>query len=174
MQVNNIQVVQNDSTRQEIFDLGEATSMIADGPLSKAFSEALHQLHGHSYDPITGAVMETLQLDEAAVKTNWLNAKTNELIGPDSQKVGMLYGVREDAVATADINKIAETFAEMSPEQIGNSAVVIVRENDPTKEGGTSATAFIPPAATALESYVQWRGAHVYHSFEEFLRRHVC
>lgn len=174
MQVNNVQVVQNENARQEIFDLGAATSVITDGPLSQAFSEALHQLHGHSYDPITGAVMETLQLDEVAVKTNWLNAKTNELIGPDSEKVAMLYGVREAEATTADINKIAETFAEMNQQQINSSAVVILRENDPTKEGGASAQAFVPPAATALEQYAQWRGARVYHSFEEFLRRHVC
>lgn len=174
MQVNNIQVVQNENARQEVFELGEMTNMITDGPLSKAFSEALHQLHTHDYDPITGAVMESLQMDEAAIKTNWLNAKTNQLIGPDSEKVSMLYGVREAETSTADINKIAETFAEMSDQQIGNSAVVIVRTNDATKETGASATAFIPPAATALERYAEWRGARVYHSFEEFLRKHVC
>lgn len=178
MQVNNVQVISsNDQTeaRQEleIFDVG-GTHMVTDGPLSTVFSEALHQLYRNEYDPISGAVMESLQLDESAIKTSWLAAKVDELIGKNSESVSMLYGVREGDASASDITNVANSFAEMTAQQIDNTAVVIVRENDPTKEGGASETAFIPPSAAALEQYAVWRGAKVYHSFDEFLRKHSC
>lgn len=155
----------------DFFTISGQTNVIADGPLAPAFTKALDELYRREYDPLTGVALETQAMDEIEAKRHWLAAKVRSLqFANDGTDVGMVYGVKEAQAEQSDLINVVDTLCEMNDTQKANSAIVI----EPASETGDGIERVENeyPVATALEQYAVSKGIKVYHSFNEFIRKH--
>ncbi len=172
MEVTNKQPLIDDQGEQitDYFTMGAHTNVITDGPLARSFSAALDQLYAREYDPITGVAMETQAIDEIEAKRNWLAAKVRSLkFANDGTDVGFVYGVKEAQADHDNMIDVVDTISEMTDVQKSASAIVL--------DGGvTTPTSgdeeMENPVSVAIEQYAKSRGVAVYHSFNEFIKRH--
>ena len=139
-------------------------SYMADGPLARAYSDALDVLYKKEMGP-DGLALETQQLDADHDQQRWREAQNRQYferldLGAD---VGMLYGVQRQSVRFTNLIAIADAVGRMNPRQRQATAVVL----DTTAGLGQHET-----IALAIEHYCAAHKVPVYTSLAQFLRQH--
>ena len=166
---------QEASEPMDLFTLGQ-TTFLADGPLARAYSDALDVLYRKETGPdglvleSQDVALETQALDEIETKQNWLAAQaTSDMLeGDGAVDAGMLYGVKQQQLKYKDLINVVDAIGRMSPQQKLYSAVVI----DVSSADDTSVQCTPSPIQAALESYCKTHQVAVYSSLNEFLKRH--
>lgn len=108
---------------QQLVNVDERETLIAEGPLGLQCAKALQDLYGKDIDKETGLVLETqaTELEEAASLWQVIQA-TAQKENTDDVK-GMIYSVDASGVKPSDIMRAADTYARMSPDERAISAV---------------------------------------------------
>jgi hypothetical protein len=157
---------------QRFIELSNEKGVIADGPLSKMYTDALNELYAKEVDEATGIAVETQALDAAIDKNWWLatQSKTNNFAN-QGEDVGMLYGVAKQEVEIKDVINVSDTLSAMTDEQKRNTAVVVdvkVKTNNTGDSYEIGASTFNPYEA-ALEAMCIAHRVPVFHSLEDFV-----
>lgn len=143
---------------------------VTSGPLADAMTDALNKLYQKEIDPITGVVlecapsaaMESQQIDEHK-ELAWYLARRKTLAdaGVENPSMAMVYGVKADQTAPSDLVNVANIAANMTPQEVAQSVVIIDGDNKNTSNH---------TAIAAMEAYCQEIGISVFRSFNAFIR----
>lgn len=168
---------QNGESVSDFFNINGNTSVVCDGPLATAYTNALNEIYKREYDPFNGVALETQANDEIEAKRMWLASKIRSLnFINDGTDIGMIYGVKEAQTTHENVIDVVDTFAEMNDSQRANSAVIIEgTAQTPTsgEDGEKPQIGHLNPNSAALEQYALSKGIAVYRSLNQFIQRHA-
>lgn len=158
---------------QRFIELTAEKGIVADGPLSKMYTDTLNELYAKEVDERTGIAIETQALDALIDENFWLatRARTNNFAN-QGEDVGMLYGVAKQEVSIDDVINVGDSLNEMTDEQKRNTSVVVdvmVKTNN-TGDSYDIGPASMNPYEAALEAMCIAHRVPVYASLEEFIQ----
>lgn len=146
-----------------------------DGPLARAYTDALNEIYGKKIDPKTGLALETQALDahndqvEEKKYLAQLIQKNNNLTD-----TSLLYGVQKGATQIQDLIDVTDKMATLTPEAKRNSAVIfdtaIVNEND--GQVPEIDRLEINPIEVSLEQMCKRHNVSTYSSLAQFIKLH--
>ena len=115
----------------DLIDAGRDLKLVADGPLSKMFASALHELYKKEVDEATGIVLETQVLDEENYENLWI---ANKFLN-QGKDMGMLYAVYEPELTLDDVARVSEALEQMTGEQRSKSLVLAITDERNASDG---------------------------------------
>ena len=123
------------STKLEDYIVGkDGKSIGCDGPLAKAYSEALSELYKKEVDPVTGLALETQAQDVQYAEKELLAAgEAKAAIAVDDEDLSLIYGVQKGFTTPQEVIEVTDHFSRMSDEAKSRSAVIL----DVTEQSGT-------------------------------------
>lgn len=105
-----------------------------DGPLAKAYSEALSSLYKKEIDPITGLALETQAQDVQYAEKELLAGEEAKVdIDENDENMSLLYGVQKGFTTPKEVMAVTDHFSRMNDEAKSRSVVII----DTTAQSGT-------------------------------------
>lgn len=109
-----------------IIQITSGKNMIADGPLSLQYTQALNEIYKKETDDDTGISLETQANDAIVSKSLWVAANnTRTQLADSGQEVGMLYGVKQSDVGISTVIEVTDAIGEMTDSEKENSAIIM-------------------------------------------------
>ena len=146
---------------------------VVDGPLSRAYSEALNELYKKEIDPTSGIALETQAIDALHSQMDYVEKKAAKIfLDNKAANLGLIYGVELGSTTPEDLIEITDSLSVMTPEQKNKSGVIIdaAIQNESTGEVPEIKTDYINPVEVALEQLCAKHGVHVYKSLASFVK----
>lgn len=146
-----------------------------DGPLARAYTDALHEIYGKKIDPETGLALETQALDAQYAQTQAHNRLAQLILNNNElSDVSLLYGVQKRQATVQDLIDVTDKMATLTPEAKLHSAVIFdtAITNENTGEVDQLATVRINPFETALEQMCKRHNVATYSSLTQFIKLH--
>lgn len=144
-----------------------------DGPLARAYSEALDDMYKKERDPSTGIVLESQALDVISAQQNYVAAKASIIdFAGKEEDMGLLYGVQRGHVNSEHVIEVVDAIGGLTEEQKAKSAIIIdsALTNENTGEVPTIGQDVVSPFEAAMEAYCQKHGVSVYRSLGQFVK----
>jgi len=149
----------------------DGNTMSCDGPLAKAYSEALSELYKKEIDPITGLALETQAQDVQYAEKEILagdEAKVN--IDENDENMSLLYGVQKGFTTPKEVMEITDHFSRMSDEAKSRSVVIL----DTTQQSETGnpevSTKGVEVCETALEALCMRHRVPMMKSLSQYIK----
>lgn len=118
--------VEPGSNLTEYLTMNNGNSYSLDGPLSRAYSEALDELYAKDKDPNTRLSMETQEMDVAKQQRGWIAAKGAQIdMDGNIEDMGLLYGVSRGHLTQTTVIDVVDRFHRLSGHQRAKSALVL-------------------------------------------------
>lgn len=114
---------------ENLITFKDGKKVIMDGPLSRVFTEALHDLYEKEIEPVSGLVLESQIFQVMQQAQTFLEANKAAQDIKDSN-IGMLYSVDSPEAIAEDLAKLATSISTMTNNQIRNSAVIVNKAED--------------------------------------------
>ena len=148
-------------------------AMLIDGPLSRAYSDALNEIYGKKRDPISGIALETQAIDALHSQMEFKEKQAGKIfLDNEAQNLGLLYGVEKGSTTPEELMEVTDFFSVMTPTQKNKSAVVIDAAivNGNTGQIPEVTTVVHNPFEMALEQLCIKHRVPVFHSFKSFIK----
>lgn len=148
---------------------------IIDGPLSRAYGDALNELYGKRKDPVTGLAMETQAIDALHSQMEYIEKQAGKIfLDNEEQNLSLLYGVEKGKADAEDLIELTDTLSTMTPLQKSNSAVIFdaAIRNGNTGEIPKVETSVQNPFENALEQLCVKHDVKIYASFAAYINQH--
>lgn len=123
MEINNI---------ENLIKFKDGKKVLLDGPLSRIFTQILHDEYAKEIEKESGMVLESQVMQVEAVAKNYLEMINAQ--GKDNDDVGMLYVVDSKETIAKDLTNISTAVAVMNNNQIRNSAIIIDKPDSDEEE----------------------------------------
>jgi hypothetical protein len=147
------------------------TSVSCDGPLAKAYSEALSVLYKKDVDPETGLALETQANDVlSAQKEIEAAAMVQSNVAFDDENLSLLYGVQKGLVTPEHVIDVTDHFSRMSDEAKQRSAVVMDVTVQPGVGNPTVSTKGMEVCGVALEQLCARHRVPVLSSLAQYVK----
>ena len=151
----------------------DGNTMSCDGPLAKAYSEALSELYKKEIDPVTGLALETQANDALAAEKEILAADEVKIginAGEADENLSLLYGVQKGFTTPEHVIEVTDHFSRMSDEAKSRS-VVIIDVSTVDKSGNTRiSTKGVDLCEQALESLCIKHNVPVMKSLAQYIK----
>lgn len=162
----------------EYFNGADGALFTLDGPMARAYTEALDELYKKETGP-DGLTLESISLTDGYQNSmawkdgNWLKAARGGLTQTNSlSSLGMIYGVKKSCLELAHFQALTRAIGQMTRDQRMNSAVIL-DQSEPDSSLPKNQTNWVTEAyATLIQRYCE-RGApriSVYPSLQAFIK----
>ena len=166
-------VKENQEEVAQFIGTKNGNAMVVDGPLSRAYSDALSELYGKRRDPVSGLALETQAIDALHSQMEYKEKQAGKIfLDNEAQNLGLLYGVEKGSTTPEELMQVTDFFSVMTPRQKEKSAVVIDRAiiNGNTGQVPKVTTVIHNPFEMALEQLCISHKVPVFHSFASFIK----
>ena len=149
---------------------------LLDGPLARAFSEALDVLYKKEVDPVSGVALETQAIDALHSQMEYKEKMAGELMNKNlASNMGLVFGVEKGKADADDLIDVTDTLSSISPEQKNMSAVVFdaATTNEGSPENPEIGPMAFNPFEKALEQLCAKHGVRTYQSLAQFVKHNL-
>ena len=136
--------------------------VLMDGPLSRIFTQILHDEYEKEIDKDTGMVLESQVMQMIQKAQSYIDASKNNSEFTN-QKVGMLYSVDSNDTIAQDLSNIATAYSVMDNNQIRNSAVLITNATEDIRQTNLN---------EAIEAFCTYANIPIYYTIESLVAAH--
>ncbi len=167
--------IQKNPYLDSIIEITSGNNMIADGPLSFQYTQALNEIYKKDVNDETGISLETQANDAIMSKSLWVAANdTRGQLADSGQEVGMLYGVKQSDVGLSTVVEVTDAIGQMTDSEKENSAIILEADatNSPVYpiEMPTNDDSLdVNPFAIKVMSVATENGIPIYTSLEAYV-----